>query len=163
MRDAGDKPDATERGQRARQDASGIVMANKTKLTDFAMDKYKVEETARLQEKQIEATLEGHRISAGATVEAAKIKGADDKNGLTGNARAVALDAAISRIVKKRGLASEEEKRMLPIYQAELDKVLDIKTPTAGLQGSILPVGTKKNGYTYKGGNPNSESSWSKD
>jgi len=77
--DAEGKIDAAAK---ARQDASGIVMANKTKLTDFAMDKYKMEETARLQEKQIEATLEGHRISAGAAVEAAKIRGAGGKNGI---------------------------------------------------------------------------------
>ena len=77
--DAEGKIDAAAK---ARQDASGIVMANKTKLTDFAMEQYKIEENARLQEKQIEATLEGHRISAGAAVEAAKIRGVGGKNGI---------------------------------------------------------------------------------
>ena len=76
--DAEGKIDAAAK---ARQDASGIVMANKTKLTDFAMEQYKIEENARLQEKQIEATLEGHRISAGAAVEAAKIRGAGGTTG----------------------------------------------------------------------------------
>ena len=49
-----------------------------------------------------------------------------------------------------------------PLYQAAYVQAQGIVGP-APKQDYGLAVGTKKNGYTYMGGNPNSKSSWRED
>ena len=141
-----------------REKAAANVMKHEEAITTLAVDKYKLDQTVAENAKNRasqESIAEGNNA---ATLASAKERyNGVDKTGVTGTA---ALQGKISLLKSYEGnpmyARSPEGKAAIKQLRLDIATASDA-TPVAG---SIFPVGTKKNGYVYKGGDPNSESSW---
>lgn len=146
---------------KAREDASKLVMDHKQLLVTYGL------KVAEVQEKSKQAELDrasAESIAAGnnaASIGAAKERyNGVDRTGVTGTA---ALQGKISLLksYESNSMYARSPEGKAAIKQLRIDiATASNATPIAG---SIFPVGTKKNGYIYKGGDPNSESSWEKE